>query len=186
MATIYNTILPVWKFWAKMNRQLTDGKERAQGSLKMNVTKTVTLFDDAGNKTVKGKAKFGGGFTQELSDKDGNPIGVLRKKPVDNRGIATGSSDLWVIEKGGNTHLFMQARRFKDVSPRLIKTDINLQSTGGTVWEIIGAGNKPVGTIVHNTGFNDEWDLVLEDGASEEDRLLCLMMFGYKLHNLIS
>lgn len=180
----YTTSLPAWKFWAKMNRPLVDGSGAPAGALKGSMTKTVTLFDESGNKLVRTRAKLGMGFNQELLDKDGNSMGVLRQKPVKERGILQGATKLWVIEKDKDTHIFMQPRSFKDVSHRLIKTDIRLEGAGRTVWEIV-KGSKAIGTIVSKMGFTEEHDLVLDEGVSEEDRLLCLIMFGFKLHNFL-
>jgi len=184
MPALYKTTQPVWKFWTKMTRELTDEKGAAKGTLKATLGRSLVLLDEGGKELIVGKPRLGVGYSQELMDANGESLGLLRKKPVDNRGKMTGSTKLYVIEKDGKTEMFIQTRKYKDVAPRLIKSEANLRDRGKYVWEIVGS--KPLALIIHNSGgMQDEWNLVFEEGVSKSDSLLCLMLFGYKLHNLL-
>jgi hypothetical protein len=177
----YHTETPFWKFWTRLNRQLTsDGKP--VGNLKMSWTRCVHLYDENGKALATSKPGMSFGMERDILDSNGKKIGYL-KKVVDINLLRPGQM-LWTIQKDGKDYIQIDFRKTNDTLKKLAKYGRSTDNVG-MACEFIH-GSKVLATMYSVTGgFVEMHDLIFEDGVGEEDRLLCLELFGFKLHNLL-
>lgn len=148
----------------------------------MSWTRCVNLFDEKGEALATSKPGLSFGMEREIMDSKGKKIGYLKKKiKLD---ILKPGQSLWTIEKDGKDYIQIDFRKTNDTLKRLSKYGRSTDNVS-MVCEFVH-GSKVLATMYSVTGgFTEMHDLVFEEGVSEEDRLLCLELFGYKLHNLL-
>jgi hypothetical protein len=183
----YQSKLPKWKFWARMNRQFVDDKANPAGSLKMSMIKTVDLLDAEGKAVIKAKVKLGA--ASELFSTEGVSIGDIKKISQEGSAIGNllkGKGKLWGVEHDGKAYLSLVARKKTDVAD--ITKDfenVSLADADDIVYQCY-KGNTLLATMISGSSLMDEThDFIFEKDTSEADRALCLALFGYKLHALI-
>lgn len=179
----YRSSLPKWKFWARMKRNLTDQDGNPVGFLKKSWTQTVTLLDEAGEVLVRPKLQLG--VLADLFDSKDKLMGSVRSLHVKAQGFLAGNADVWGIAKDGEKYLVLIPRERSKVVNQGGKHDVEFARANKFVY-IIVKNEHSIGTLIPSTGgFFENFDLILEDGVSEEDRLLCLALMGYKMHGLL-
>lgn len=177
--------MPVWKFWAKLNRELTNGAGTAAGAIKGTMTKSIKLIDETGAVVLKTKPQLGMGFTALIQDAEGKDVGLMTKMNIDNKGLLAGSSKLYGIKVNDEPYMFMQARTRKSLTDKLVKMPetVSLRNASGTIWEIVRG--KAIAWMFSASGLNEIHDIVFAEGVSDKDKQLAMVLFGFRMHNFL-
>lgn len=173
--------LPKWKFWTRMNRTLTDTSGAPIAHMKKSWALSASLLDLSGEPLVKAKLQIG--VKADLYDAKDKIIGSVKLLRIQPRKLFPDVRELWGIAKNSDPYIFLWPVEKHKVAHDV--SDVSIAQADALAYQIVKGDNVIAILVTATGGFYENFDLLFEKGTSEEDRLLCTMLMGYKMHNLL-